>query len=180
LTVGRWLATERYKGMDTLLITLPRLLLRWPELQVVLVGSGDDRAWLEAIARESGVHRHVHFLSGLTYGELSACYAACEIFALPSRGEGFGFVYLEAMAHGKPVIGGAHGGAPEVIQDSVTGYVVPHGDPVHLATAIDTLLSDPELARQMGARGRERVQNEFGFSVFAKAFKKILRELCES
>ncbi len=180
LTVGRWLATERYKGMDTLMTALPRLLLRWPELQLVLIGSGDDRPWLEAFARESGVQRHVHFLSGLTYGELSACYAASEIFALPSGGEGFGFVYLEAMARGKPVIGGAHGGAPEVIQDGVTGYVVPHGDPVHLATSIDTLLSNPELAREMGARGRERVQNDFRFSVFAKAFKKILRELCES
>ena len=180
LTVGRWLATERYKGMDTLMTALPRLLLRWPELQLVFIGSGDDRPWLEDIARESGVGRHVHFLTGLTYGELSACYAACEIFALPSRGEGFGFVYLEAMARGKPVIGGAHGGAPEVIQDGVTGYVVPHGDPVQLATSIDTLLSNPELARQMGARGRERVHNEFRFSVFAKAFKKILRELCES
>jgi len=180
LTVGRWLATERYKGMDTLMTALPRLLLRWPELHLVLIGSGDDLPWLEAIARESGVQRHVHFLSGLTYGELSACYAASEIFALPSRGEGFGFVYLEAMARGKPVIGGAHGGAPEVIQDGVTGYVVQHGDPVQLATSIDTLLSNPELARQMGARGRERVQNEFRFNVFAKAFKKILRELCES
>jgi glycosyltransferase involved in cell wall biosynthesis len=180
LTVGRWLATERYKGMDTLMIALPRLLLRWPELQLVSIGAGDDRAWLEGIARDSGVRRHVHFLTGLTYGELSACYAACEIFALPSRGEGFGFVYLEAMARGKPVIGGAYGGAPEIIQDGVTGYVVPHGDPVQLATSIDALLSNPELAREMGARGRERVHNEFRFSVFAKAFKKILRELCES
>jgi glycosyltransferase involved in cell wall biosynthesis len=180
LTVGRWLATERYKGMDTLMTALPRLLLRWPDLQLVFIGTGDDRPWLENIARDSGVGRHVHFLTGLTYGELSACYGACEIFALPSRGEGFGFVYLEAMARGKPVIGGAHGGAPEVIQDGVTGYVVPHGDPVQLATSIDALLSNPELAREMGARGRERVHNEFRFSVFAKAFKKILRELCES
>jgi len=180
LTVGRWLATERYKGMDTLMTALPRLLLLWPELQLVFIGAGDDRPWLEGIARDSGVRRHVHFLTGLTHGELSACYDACEIFALPSRGEGFGFVYLEAMARGKPVIGGAHGGAPEVIQDGVTGYVVQHGDPVQLATSIDALLSNPELAREMGARGRERVHNEFRFSVFAKAFKKILRELCES
>jgi phosphatidylinositol alpha-1,6-mannosyltransferase len=180
LTVGRWLASERYKGMDTLMTALPRLLLRWPELQLAFIGAGDDRPWLEGIARDSGLGRHVHFLSGLTYGELSACYGACEIFALPSRGEGFGFVYLEAMARGKPVIGGAHGGAPEVIQDGVTGYVVSHGDPVQLATSIDTLLSNPEVAREMGARGRERVHNEFRFSVFAKAFKKILRELCES
>ena len=180
LSVGRWLPTERYKGMDTLILALPRLLLRWPTLQLVLVGSGTDHEWLEAIARESGVSLHVHFLRGLSYVQLSACYAAADIFALPSRGEGFGFVYLEAMARGKPVIGGAHGGAPEVIQDGVTGYLVQHGDSLQLATSIDAILSNPELARQMGQRGRERVEKEFRFTVFAKAFKKILKELCGS
>jgi len=180
LTVGRWLASERYKGMDTLIQALPRLLLRWPDIQLVLVGSGDDREWLENIARDSGVQRHVHFLSGVSTSELSACYEAAELFALPSRGEGFGFVYLEAMARGKPVVGGAHGGAPEVIQDGVTGYLVQHGDTVQLATSVDALLSNPEMAREMGARGRERVLKEFRFPIFAKACKKILRELCES
>ena len=180
LTVGRWLLAERYKGMDTIILALPRLLLHWPDIQLALVGSGDDRQWLETIARESGVRLHVHFLSDLSYGELSACYAASDIFALPSRGEGFGFVYLEAMARGKPVIGGAHGGAPEIIQDGVTGYLVQHGDAVQLATSIDTILSNPELARQMGQRGRERVEKEFRFSVFAKTLKKILRDLCVS
>ncbi|MGC2850938.1 MAG: glycosyltransferase family 4 protein [Candidatus Acidiferrum sp.] len=180
LSVGRWDSSERYKGMDTLIKAMPRLLLRWPDVELVLIGAGDDREWLVNIARDSGVQRHVHFLSGIPYPEISACYAATEIFALPSRGEGFGFVYLEAMARGKPVIGGAHGGAPEVVQDGVTGYVVQHGDTVQLATSIDTLLANPELAREMGTRGRERVENEFRFPVFAKAFKKILRELCES
>ncbi|HXH67475.1 MAG TPA: glycosyltransferase family 4 protein [Candidatus Limnocylindrales bacterium] len=180
LSVGRWLASERYKGMDTLILAMPRLLLRWPDLQLAIVGSGDDRGWLDHIARDSGVQRHVHFLSGISYGEISACYEAAEIFALPSRGEGFGFVYLEAMAHGKPVIGGAHGGAPEVIQDGVTGYLVHHGDPVELATSIDALLSNPENARRMGEAGRQRVDSEFRFNTFSKAFKKILRELCES
>jgi phosphatidylinositol alpha-1,6-mannosyltransferase len=180
LTVGRWLASERYKGMDTLITALPRLLTRWPELQLVAVGDGDDRVWLEELAEKNGVNRHVHFLSGLSFQELAACYEACEMFALPSRGEGFGLVYLEAMAHGKPVIGGAHGGAPEVIEDGVTGYLVPHGDAAQLATSIQTLLSDPALAQKMGGRGRQRVEREFRFSAFAKSLKKILREQCES
>jgi glycosyltransferase involved in cell wall biosynthesis len=180
LTVGRWLRTERYKGMDTLITALPRLLTRWPELQLVLVGEGDDRAWLEELAEKNGVNRHVHFLSGLSYAELAGCYRACEIFALPSRGEGFGLVYLEAMACGKPVIGGAHGGAPEVIQDGVTGYLVPHGDPIQLATSIEALLQDPVHAGGMGARGRQRAEYEFRFNVFAKSLKKILREQCKS
>lgn len=180
LTVGRWLATERYKGMDTLITALPKLLPRWPELQLVAVGQGDDRDWLENLARESGVSRHVHFLSDLSYAQLAACYAACDIFALPSRGEGFGLVYLEAMACGKPVIGGAHGGAPEVIEDGVTGYLVQHGDAVQLATSIETLLANPEVAQEMGRRGKQRVENEFRFNAFARSLKKILRELCES
>lgn len=180
LSVGRWLASERYKGMDTLIKALPRLLLNWPDLQLALVGSGDDRDWLVNIARDSGVQLHTHFISDVSYNELSACYAAAEIFALPSRGEGFGFVYLEAMARSKPVIGGAHGGAPEVILDGKTGYVVQHGDVAQLAASIDTLLANPELAKQMGARGRERVEKEYRFNVFAQGFKKLLRELCES
>src|SRR5215468_10559220 len=178
LTVGRWLTTERYKGMDTLITALPRLLTRWPDLQLVAVGEGDDRNWLQDLAEEHGVNMHVHFLSGLNYAQLASCYAACEMFALPSRGEGFGLVYLEAMACGKPVIGGAHGGAPEVISDGVTGYLVQHGDAVQLATSIETLLANPELAKEMGRRGKERVENEFRFNAFAKSLKKILRELC--
>jgi phosphatidyl-myo-inositol dimannoside synthase len=84
------------------------------------------------------------------------------------------------MARGKPVIGGAHGGAPEVIEDGRTGYLVHHGDAPQLATSIEALLADPALGREMGARGRERVARDFRFNVFAKSLKKILRELCES
>jgi phosphatidylinositol alpha-1,6-mannosyltransferase len=166
--------------MDTLITALPRLMSRWPELQLAAVGDGDDREWLQDLAEENGVGMHVHFLSGLSYEELAACYAHCEIFALPSKGEGFGLVYLEAMACGKPVIGGAHGGAPEVIEDGKTGYLVQHGDAVQLATAIETLLADPDLQKEMGRRGKQRAENQFRFSAFAKSFRKILRELCES
>ena len=177
LSVGRLVAGERYKGMDTLITALPKLMTRWPDLELVIIGQGDDRSWLEDLAEKNGVSMHVHFLRGLSGPELAACYSACEIFALPSRGEGFGMVYLEAMASGKPVIGGQHGGTPEVIQDGVTGYLVPHGDAVHLATSIETLLSNPALAQEMGRKGRERVDRDFRFNVFAKSLKKILREV---
>jgi len=180
LSVGRWMSDERYKGMDTLISVLPRLLHEWTDLQLVLIGEGDDQPWLEQIAEQHGVRKRVTFLSKLTYPQVAACYSACEIFALPSRGEGFGLVYLEAMARGKPVIGGAHGGAPEVIDDGKTGYLVQHGDAPQLAMSIETLLANPVLAREMGARGRERLDRDFKFSVFAKSLKKILRELCES
>jgi glycosyltransferase involved in cell wall biosynthesis len=67
-----------------------------------------------------------------------------------------------------------------VIADGETGYLVQHGDPVQLATSIDALLAHPDVAKQMGSRGRERVEREFRFPVFAKSLRKILRELCES
>jgi phosphatidylinositol alpha-1,6-mannosyltransferase len=179
LSVGRWDSSERYKGVDHMIAALARIRTRWPEVQLVAVGEGDDRGWLENLAAEHGVRRYVHFLSGLTPAQVAACYAACEIFALPSRGEGFGLVYVEAMASGKPVIAGAHGGAPEVVQDGVTGYLVPHGDVTQLIAALDSLLHEPEQARQMGARGKARIASEFRFQTFAKSLKKILREQCE-
>lgn len=180
LTVGRWRASDRYKGVDTLIAVLPRLLLHAPELQLVVAGVGEDQSWFEQIADEYGVRERVHFLKGLSYAEIAACYSACEIFAMPSRGEGFGLVYLEAMACGKPVIGGLHGGAPEVIDHGKTGFLVQHGDTDQLASSLQTLLSNPELGREMGARGRERVEKEFLFETFANSLKLILRDLCES
>src|SRR5258708_17391226 len=114
--------------MDTLITALPRLLTEWPDVQLVAVGEGDDQQWLEQIADGRGVLRHVHFLSVVTYPEIAACYQACEMFALPSRGEGFGLVYVEALAFGKPVIGSTHGGPPVVIACGKTGLLLPHAD----------------------------------------------------
>ena len=160
LTVGRWDPAERYKGADTLISALPRVLQAVPDTVLVLVGDGEDRPRLEQLAREHGVADRTRFLYGLTQEELFASYAHCDVFALPSRGEGFGLVFLEAMAHGKPVIGGAHGGTPDVIEDGVTGLLVPHGDIARLSRALESLLADPARAREMGARGRERVADD--------------------
>ena len=174
LTVGRWNSAERYKGADTLIGTLPRLLKANPGISLVLVGDGDDRQSLEHLARNLGVSEHAHFLHGLTPEQLFACYANCEIFALPSRGEGFGLVFLEAMACAKPVIGGAHGGIPDIVEDGVTGLLVPHGDAERLAQALESLLDNPNRAREMGVRGRERVQKEYTFEEFRSRLTRIL------
>ena len=180
LTVGRWSVGERYKGVDTLIASMAQLLPRRPELQLVVAGTGGDQTWFERLADECGVRRHVHFLSGLSYTEIAVCHSACEIFAMPSRGEGFGLVYLEAMACGKPVIGGSHGGAPEVIEDGKTGFLVRHGDVDHLSAALEVLLSNPALGRKMGERGRARVEKDFHFETFANSLKRIFCELCDS
>jgi phosphatidyl-myo-inositol dimannoside synthase len=180
LTVGRWSGTERYKGVDTLIKVLPRLVGEFPDVQLVVAGGGGDENWLQRMAEDQHVSQHVHFFRDLSYEDLAACYAACEIFAMPSRGEGFGLVYLEAMACAKPVIGGNHGGAPEVIEDGRTGFLVKYGDTDELTSSLGTLLADPGLARRMGSQGRDRVFRDFHFDTFAKSFKHILTELCDS
>jgi glycosyltransferase involved in cell wall biosynthesis len=171
LTVGRWDPAERYKGADMLIAALPRVLTTAPDAFLVLVGDGEDRPRLERLAHELGVAERTRFLHELTQDELFACYASCEVFALPSRGEGFGLVYLEAMAHGKPVIGGAHGGALDVVEDGVTGWLVPHGDIERLSRA---LLADPVRAAEMGARGRDRLARKFSFEQFRFQLRQLL------
>lgn len=177
LTVGRWDPAERYKGADTLISALPRVLQKAPDAYLALVGDGADRPRLEQLARDLGVSERTRFLPGLTQDELFACYAACALFALPSRGEGFGLVYLEAMAHGKPVIGGAHGGTPDVIEDGVTGWLVPHGDVERLSGALESLLADPAQAAEMGAKGRDRIERLFSFEKFQGRLTQVLDDV---
>ncbi|HYB61563.1 MAG TPA: glycosyltransferase family 4 protein [Methylomirabilota bacterium] len=177
LSVGRWSVAERYKGLDHLISVLPRLLSSAPDLSLVAIGDGDDRPRLESLAANRGVSARVRFLTRVTQNELMSSYAHCTLFALPSRGEGFGFVFLEAMACGKPVIGGAHGGTPEVIENGASGILVPHADLDALQRAIESLLSDPALAARMGERGRARVQQEYRFSAFAARLHQLLDDV---
>jgi phosphatidyl-myo-inositol dimannoside synthase len=179
LTVGRWDPAERYKGADTLIAALPNILKSAADTSLVLVGDGDDRPRLEQLARDLGVSEHANFLHGLTQEQFFACYANCDVFSLPSRGEGFGLVFLEAMAHAKPVIGGAHGGIPDIVEDGVTGLLVPHGDVERLAQALESLLNNPSRATEMGARGRERIEKTFSFAEFQLHLTEILNNILD-
>ena len=177
LTVGRWNPDEKYKGADTLISALPRIRKASADAAVVLVGGGADRSRLEQLAYAEGVSENTHFLTGLTPEQLFACYARCEIFALPSRGEGFGLVFLEAMALAKPVIGSPQGGIPDIVEDGVTGTLVPYGDIDRLAHVVETFLSNPGRAEEMGARGRVRVQEKFSFARFQINLQQILDDV---
>jgi len=177
LTVGRWDRAEQYKGADTLIGSLPSVLSKTPSASLVLVGDGNDRARLEQLAHDLGVSEHAHFLQSLTPEQLFACYANCEVFALPSQGEGFGLVFLEAMAHAKPVIGGAHGGIPDIVEDGVTGLLVPHGDVKRLSQALESLLNDPTRAAGMGARGKDCLAKKFSFAQFQVHLMQILNDV---
>ena len=180
LTVTRLAANEGYKGVDTVIQALPQLVRAVPDVQYVVVGDGDDRPRLEALGRTLGVADRVHFLGRLEAmaPELVGCYASCDVFVMPSSGEGFGVVFLEAMAFGMPVVGGAHGGTPDVIEDGVTGFLVRHGDIERLAQVLAALLRDQGLRHEMGQRARARVQEKFLFAQFAARLRECVEALC--
>ena len=104
---------------------------------------------------------HVTFLGYVDPEALGQYYAACDLFVAPSIYESFGFIYLEAMSYGKPVVGCSVGGVTEVVEDGVTGVLVPPEDPLRLSEAIVQLLREPALRRQMAQQARERVAAHF-------------------
>ncbi|MGH9775197.1 MAG: glycosyltransferase family 4 protein [Candidatus Acidiferrales bacterium] len=176
LSVGRWESRERYKGLDQLIAALAQLGMDYDDVSVVAIGPGDDRARLQTLSAELGVSERVLFLSGRTAEELAAWYQRADVFALPSGGEGFGLVFLEAMALGKPVIGCTVGGTPDVVENGVTGLLVPYGDVEKLREALAALLSNETLRVEMGLQARRRVQEFFSFERFSKCFREILQE----
>ena len=142
LTVGRLSSADAYKGFDLLIESLPFVRREYPTARLRIVGKGDDQPRLLALATRLGVAGSVDFLGPIDDAALRAEYAACDFFALPSRREGFGLVYLEAMTHGKPCIGARAGGAPEVINDAV-GSLVEYGNLADLAAAVSDLVKHP-------------------------------------
>jgi phosphatidylinositol alpha-1,6-mannosyltransferase len=185
LTVGRLAATERYKGHDAMLEAWPLVLRQVPNAQYIIVGDGDDRLRLEARARDLGLTGSVCFKGGVSSNELQACYDSCRVFALPARtvldvsppqGEGFGIVFLEAMSHGKPVVGPNIGAPVEFIRPGEHGLLVDPTKPVEIAEALIELLQQPDRARQMGNAGRQWVQEQFSYEMFCIRLRGILRE----
>jgi glycosyltransferase involved in cell wall biosynthesis len=160
LTVGRLATSDTYKGFDTLIEAMPMVRRLYPAVRLRIVGKGDDLPRLTALAQRLGVAGSVDFLGPIPDEALRAEYAACDLFALPSRKEGFGLVYLEAMTYGKPCIGARAGGVPEVITDDI-GQLVEYGNLFELASAIADLVHHPRSAQAV----RERAES-FAFPVF--------------
>jgi glycosyltransferase involved in cell wall biosynthesis len=183
LTVARMAADERYKGHDVVLRALPSVIARIPNLTYAIVGGGDDRPRLEHLAQELGLAPHVVFTGEVGDSELAALYYRSEVFLLPARtvidkhnskGEGFGIVYLEAMAFGKPVIGPNYGAPVEVIQHGVTGLLVDPEDPASVAEALLRLLNEPERAREMGKAASEWVKQNYSYGSFRQQLREVL------
>jgi phosphatidylinositol alpha-1,6-mannosyltransferase len=168
LIVGRLAGSERYKGHDVLIDLWPRIRDAVPDARLVVAGDGDDRGRLEAKAAVLG--RPVRFLGRVSDQARDALYRDCAFFVMPSRDEGFGLVFLEAMRAGKACIGGA-GAAAEVIEDGVTGLVVDARDEGAIEKAVVRLFLEPETRSRMGRAGAERVARDFTEAHFRRRFR---------
>jgi phosphatidylinositol alpha-1,6-mannosyltransferase len=135
LTVSRLSAAEAYKGHDRIISALPEIIPRHDAAYLV-VGGGDDVPRLEALAAAAGVADRVHFAGHVTVAELPDHFAVADVFAMPSTGEGFGIVFIEAAASGLPVIAGNRDGSVDALADGRIGRLIDPDDRKQLVAAI--------------------------------------------
>lgn len=177
LIVARLSAAERYKGHDQLITLIPTLRESVPQVQLIVAGEGDDLNRLKALARERGSGEAVLFTGFAAPELLTALFARCRMFAMPSRGEGFGLVYLEAMRFAKPCVASRVDGGMEVVDDGVTGLHVDPDDPDELRAAILRLMHDDRLAARLGRAGREKLDRCYRFEHFRHRLQARLAEV---
>jgi phosphatidylinositol alpha-1,6-mannosyltransferase len=163
LSVGR---LHRRKGFDNVIRSLPALLEQGLDAEYALIGIGEDLAYLQGLARELDVADRVHFLGHVSYENLPRWYNTCDLYAMPNRdidgdSEGFGLVFLEAAASGKPAIAGKAGGTGSAVLEGVTGLRVDGENVAEIAAALERLLNDPAESARMGQAARQRVLANF-------------------
>ena len=177
LIAGRMASGERYKGHDQILAAWPGLLAVHPAARLVIAGDGDDRPRLAEKAASLGLAGAVSFTGFTSEATLAELYRRCAAFVMPSRGEGFGLVYLEAMRAARPVLAARGSAAEEIVRDGETGLLVDPDDRRELTAALGRLLGEPEAARRMGAAGREHWRREFGIERFRERLRPLLDRL---
>ena len=168
LTVGRLASTERYKGHDRLIRALPSLAGLHPDIAYLIVGSGDDEPRLAAMARDAGVAELVRFAGEVPDRELPDYFALADVFAMPSTGEGFGIVFLEAAACGLPVIGGCRDGSRDALADGQAGVLIDPLDEGQLIDAVASALGQPHGAAPFRGDDRRHAIDRFRFGAFAR------------
>ncbi len=174
LTVGRMSASEAYKGHDRVIEVMPALLAKHPDLVYVVLGDGDDRNRLEVLARRHGVDASVRFVGELDRATMRDVYRAADVFVMPSTDEGFGIVFLEAMACGTPAVGLSEKGARDALVDGVLGIATRPDD---LSATILSALDDPPLEGEALAQA---VRERFGRETFERQVGTFFNQLMQS
>ena len=164
MTMGRLEASERYKGIDEVIVAMPRLLARFPTLKYLIVGDGSDRARLQALVERVGISENVIFAGRIPESEKVAHYNLADAYVMPSTGEGFGIVLIEAAACGVPVIGSLADGSQEALLGGRLGRLVDPRDRDAIVQAVTKALEEPIPGRSplIEHFGEERFQERVG------------------
>lgn len=174
--VGAVAVLRPQKALEVMLEACARLSPRFPGLRVLVAGDGPEHARLAALTNSLGLDGTVDFLGRRT--DIPDVLSALDVSVSSSDFEGTPLALMEAMDAGVPVVATRVGGSPDLIEDGVQGLLVPPRDPEALAAAIATVLADPDLAREMGRRGRERRRSDFDIDVAAERFGELYERLC--
>jgi glycosyltransferase involved in cell wall biosynthesis len=178
LTVGRLSSFDRYKGYDQILKSLPKIRHEIPNIHYILVGKGDDRPRIEQLISQLNLQECVTLAGFVADDELCDHYNLCDVFAMPSKGEGFGIVYLEALACGKPTVGGNQDGAIDALCQGELGALVNPDDVEAIAKTLiqilqgtypNSLLYEPELLR-------EKVIERFSVQQFNQTLSNLIKK----
>lgn len=159
LTVGRLESRERYKGFDEVIDVMPHLIKRFPNLKYLIIGDGPDRARLEAKTASLGIAANVVFAGYIPESEKVAHYNLADVYVMPSIGEGFGIVLIEAAACGVPVVGSKSDGSREALQDGQLGRLVDPKRPDELVQAVAGILEIAPPRRRIDAIDLFSVRN---------------------
>lgn len=178
ISVGRLV---HRKGQDKLLEALPHILLRHPNLILLLVGVGPRQKKLQQLVLRHGLEEYVRFIGRISYEELPKYFRLGDLFVMPSRSrlaglevEGLGIVYLEASASGIAVLAGASGGAPDAVIPGMTGEIVDGSSVSEIAGRVNELLDHPSRLREMGEAGREWTRERWSWEIWGRRFKEVL------
>lgn len=179
--LGEW-----HKGHDVVMRALPLIRSRVPSVRWLILGDGRLRREHEGAAAELGVTDHVEFRGRVSDETRDRALASSHVFVMPSRipaggvgGEGFGIAYLEANAHGLPVVAGAVGGALDAVVDGETGILVDPLDHLQVADAVADLLLNPEYANRLGATGARRAE-QFEWSIVTRRVEEVLLDVIDT
>lgn len=178
LTVARLAATERYKGCDHVIEALPAVAEACPDVRYIIVGKGDDAPRLQDLAARKGVAGRVIMTGYVPDADLPEYYNLCDLYAMPSTGEGFGIVFLEALASGKPVLGGSTDASADTLLDGELGALVNPANISALTQELITLLrgKHPKQPLWTPEALRERAIKNFAFDRFQASLDRHLAD----
>ncbi|MGI6087892.1 MAG: glycosyltransferase family 4 protein [Kiritimatiellia bacterium] len=176
MILARMSRAEDYKGHRELIAAWPEVAAAVPGAMLTIAGGGDALDDYRRLAAASPVANQIEFLGFVPEQEIDALWAQTDVFAMPSRNEGFGLVYIEAMRHSLPVIASVHDAGGEINVDGLTGWNVNLNHPGELPDRIIRLLKNLDERRQMGVAGCERWQEHFRYTRFRERFFGILND----